>query len=171
MPDLSRFKSRTPEAKFALILNTGETLSISDVLDIKERTELSPLFFDVRGFSKSDLLRSYARGLGASIARIETSGNFAFAIRECAFAVCEEAEGAFLSFLSHTPTSINAGDPRCRALIGKMIKLNLSSEMLIPYTKNRTTFIGLPKVAEEDFSLAIQKIRADIGADLKGFLF
>ena len=31
MPDLSRFKSRTPEAKFALILNTGETLSISDI--------------------------------------------------------------------------------------------------------------------------------------------
>ena len=170
-PDLSGFKNQTPATKFALILNSGETLSISDISDIRERTELSPLFLDVRGFTKSELVRSYARSLGASIVKADTSKSFAFAIRECGFAISEEAEGAFLSFLSHTPAYINAGDPKCRALIGRISNLDFSPEMIIPYTKNRASCIKLPIVSKEAFPLAIQKIRADIDADFKGFLF
>ncbi len=171
MPDLSYFKSQTRSTKFALILNTGETLSISDISDIAKRTELSPLLFDVGEFANSELLRSYARSLGAAVVKVQTDKKFAFAIRECGFSVSEDAEGAFLSFLSHTPTYINAGDSRCRALIGRISKLNFSPEVIIPYTKNRASVIERPQVTHEDFSIAIQKIRADVGTDFKRFLF
>ena len=171
MPDLSYFKNQTPTTKFALILSTGDSLTISDISDIRKRTGLDPLFFELRGLSSPELLRSYARSLGASVVKADSDKGFAFAIRECEFSVSEGADGAFLSFLSHTPAYVNADSAECRALIGRISKLNLPPEMIIPYTKNRAYAIRRTQAARADFSSAIQKIRADVGADLKRFLF
>ena len=171
MPELSFSKNNSRHTKFALILSTGESISISEIEDIKKRTSLTPVFFDVFLGFHSELLRSYARSLGATIVKVQTKKDFADALKECSFTVTEEITGALFSFLSHTPAYIDAGNYECRNFIGETTKWNISSEIIMPYTKNRTAIIHRPTASDEDFSLAIKKFRADIDAKFQSVFF
>ena len=168
MPDISYFKKKAIPTKFALILKTGESLSIPEIYDIKTRTGLSPLFLDIFENSNSELLRSYARSLGASVVKAKNQSKFASGIKECSFSISEDFAGALLSFLSHTPTYAYAGCTENRILIGQMCKLDMPPGAIMPYTKNRTAIISRPISEYEDFSAAIKKIRANIGNALCG---
>lgn len=167
MPDLSHFKSKADFTKFAIILKTGESISIPDIHDIKARTGLSPLLLDFPEGPNSELLRSYARSLGASVAKVRTQNKFAFTLRECRFSISEDVTGALFSFLSHTPVYVDAGCSEIRSLIGQISKFDISEGVIIPYTKNRTSIITCPISKSEDFHGAIKKIRANIGADFQ----
>lgn len=165
MPDLSTLYGKTNPDKFALFLKTGESLSIPEIQDIKIRTGLSPLFFEISENSSAELSRSYARGLGAPIVRVITQCKLAFALKECSFTVSEDVTGALLSFLSHTPTYVDAGCAEIRSFIGDISKYDIPADAIIPYTKNRTEIITGPITKYGFFQDAIEKIRADIGAD------
>ena len=171
MPDLAHLGRKDSPDKFALILKTGASLSIPDICDIKTRTGLSPLFFEISQASNTELSRAYARRLGAPITKAFTRCNFATTLKECSFSISEDVTGFFLSFLSHTPTYVDAGCSEIRSLIGEMIKFDIPHGIIIPYTKNRTKIIDRTISSHADFCDAIKKIRADIGADFKKLFY
>ncbi len=167
MPDLSCLAPRAEPTKFALFLSTGESVSIYDVEEIKKKTGLTPLFFNLYENSNHKLLRSYARSLNACVVKAESRNKFALKMSDCAFSVSENASGAFLSLLSHTPVYVDAGSSECRSLVANISRFDFSSEIIIPYTKNRTSVIIPKNVKHDDFLYAVKKIRADICADFQ----
>ena len=162
-PDILNAKDKKNASKFALILSNGETISATEIKNVQYRTGLIPLFFLART-NEFTVSRSYARSLGASVIRPRTNIEFARAMKECEFAISEELSGAVFSLLSHTPTYINAGNAECRRFISEVVKWNVASEIIIPYTKNRTAIIRRPNVSDSDFYYAINKFRAYIDA-------
>ena len=165
VPDLSFQK--ISDSWFALILDSCETISQREIEEIKERTGLLPLFLDISQDSAREQIHSRARGLCAPVIRPRSKTEFGMALQKCNFSISEDIFGAFFSFLSDTPSYVNAGDEKCRKLIGESAKWNISSEIFVPYTKNRTAIIRRPVVYNSDFSLVKNKFRAEIDAKFK----
>ena len=141
-PELSQIRRRRRQECFALFLCTGETLSVQDIINIQNRTGLSPLFFALARNEKLDVSRSYARSLCAQVFRPQTKYDAIRAMKACNFSISEELLGVVLSFLSHTPAYVNAGCAECRKFIGEISCLDYQDFILIPYTKNKTAHIS-----------------------------
>lgn len=140
MPQSSYEKKATPSF-FAVILNDGASLCESDILDILRRERLRPLFFDVSRATDREILKRRARAVGARIIKPHTYDGFFRYASDCAFAVSEELCGAVLSFLSHTPVYVDASRRECRELVALFSRVPQHTNVIMPYTKNRTRII------------------------------
>ncbi|MBE6644249.1 MAG: hypothetical protein E7612_02575 [Ruminococcaceae bacterium] len=167
MPDITFSKSGDSLCRFALILDSCETISKQEISEIEGRTQLSPLFLDISRDSKHTEIRSYARSLGAPVIHPDSKEELFCALNGCCFSISEDIKGAVFSFLCDTPSYVNAGDARCRKFLGESARWDISSEIIIPYTKNRTANIRRPLVYKSDFSLAKNKFRTEISAEFK----
>lgn len=172
MPDLSSDARRDKASHFALILDFGETISKAEIEEIKKRTCLNPLFIDAfEGEERRSISSSYARRLRAPTVKPKSISELVATLTNTSFSVCENLNGAFFSFLANTPSYLNAGNEECRRFLGEICKYDIASEIVMPYTKNRTAVIRRPTVCEKDFYIAKNKFRAEISAKFKEILY
>ena len=164
MPYVKEAKTSSSRNSFALIFNKGDTISAPDIIEIANRTSLSPLLFDVFGSCEKETLRSYSRSVGAPIIKTDSRLDLTIRLAECAFSVSEGVDGALISIASRTPSYINAGDAECRRILGEVGKMNIHSGILIPYTKNRTAKIRRPHISDSDFIDALFEFYTQISS-------
>ena len=100
MPDLACKPSTKQRTHFALILDSGESISKSEINEIKNRLGLSPLFIDISSVSNDTAILSYARVLHAPLIQPKSKSEFIIAAKDSAFTVCENITGGFFSLFS-----------------------------------------------------------------------
>ena len=169
LPSLSQKNNTADRNKFALFLTRGETLTAEEVMRIRNRCSLTPLFFALSRDGELDVARSYARRLDTSVAIPKNLFEFAYALKECYFSISEDTVGGVLSFFSDTPAYLNSGSENCRAVIGELTKYGISYPIFMPYTKNRSHLINKPRFSDNEFFRAKKKLRTYIGTKLLDF--
>jgi hypothetical protein len=169
LPSLSQKNNIADRNKFALFLAGGETLAAEDVMRIRNKCCLEPVFFALTRDLELDVARSYARKLDSTVRIPKNLFEFAYALKECSFSISEDAVSGVLSFFSDTPAYLNSGSEDCRAVIGELTKHGISYPFFIPYTKNRSHLIRSITVSDNEFLRAKKKLRNRIGTKLLDF--
>lgn len=150
----------------AIILTDGGTLSESDIRQICDNTQLSPLFFAFSRGYQVDVARRYARAFDASLIMPKNSRELSSAMTRVAFSVSESFFGALCSLISCTPSYVNSSCRDCRALIGELSARSIPDGILIPYTKGRADRIKKVRAQVSDFEFAVAKIRGELRSRL-----
>lgn len=161
---MSEEKNRQP-TYFAVFLKKGEHISADGINRIAERNRISPIFFAISRDVSADVSRAYARILDTVVAFPKSYGEFSRVIEGCAFSICENLSGAFLSLLCRRPIYINSDCDGCRSFMEEASRLKLPPGIILDFNKNKLSEINTPKVRDEDFEYAAKKIRAYVSAN------
>ena len=159
IPELKFKPEKEKAASFAIILEDGQSLSVQDVGEIKERTSLSPLFFVISPKRTLDISRRYARILNGRLAFARGFSEATELISKLSFTVSESLFGSYVSFFAGTPVYIPDGVPILHSFIEETKRCALPDGIFIPYKKNKTEDIGSLTVNCLDFDLAAKKER------------
>ncbi len=156
---IPRMNVKVQKKDFALMLSDGNSLSLSEIKEIINKTSLSPLFFRWQGNSKTDKTNRYIRFFGASQVTVGSLNDFNKLTRNVAFAITDCSWGIIPSILSHTPLYVDARESESRRLISTLMECVNIEKILTPFSKNITDKINKVGANSSDFEYVINTLK------------